>query len=192
MNIANRLTILRILCIPLFVVVVSAEATYGQVVIFGQALWWSRIWAMLLFVFASLTDWLDGYLARRYQLVTTFGKFADPLADKLLVITAFLMLLDSGNVPAWVVVVIVCRELAVTGLRILLVTEGEVLAAAWPGKIKTATQMLAIIFLLLNNFPFSLWGWPVAHTLLAICLLFTVYSGLDYFIKNWRVFQTIK
>ena len=74
MNIANRLTILRILCIPLFVVVVSAEATYGQVVIFGQALWWSRIWAMLLFVFASLTDWLDGYLARCYQLVTTFGK----------------------------------------------------------------------------------------------------------------------
>ena len=100
-----------------------------------------------------LQIFLDGYLARKYHLITNFGKFADPLADKLLVMTAFITLVGAGVIPMWIVAVIVCRELAVTGLRLLLVNDGEVLAAAWPGKVKTATQMLAIIFLLIDDFP---------------------------------------
>ncbi|NGS81684.1 CDP-diacylglycerol--glycerol-3-phosphate 3-phosphatidyltransferase, partial [Staphylococcus aureus] len=96
----------------------------------------------VIFALASITDWLDGKIARARGLVTNFGKFADPLADIMLVMTAFIMLVDQGKAPGWVVAIIVCRELAVTGLRLLLVEHGEVMAAAWPGKVKTATQMV--------------------------------------------------
>src|SRR5699024_11253826 len=117
-------------------------------------------------------------------LVTNFGKFADPLADKMLVMTAFIVLVEQGKAAAWIVAIIVCRELAVTGLRLLLVEDGEVMAAAWPGKIKTATQMVAIILLLINNIPFNLISIPVDQIMLYACLIFTIYSGADYFIKN--------
>jgi CDP-diacylglycerol--glycerol-3-phosphate 3-phosphatidyltransferase len=103
--------------------------------------------------------------------------------------TAFIMLVELGKAPAWVVAIIICRELAVTGLRLLLVEGGEVMAAAWPGKIKTATQMLAIIFLLIDNVPFNLIGVPVDQILLYVCLIFTIYSGVDYFAKNTAVFK---
>jgi CDP-diacylglycerol--glycerol-3-phosphate 3-phosphatidyltransferase len=145
--------------------------------------------ATIIFAIASFTDWLDGYIARAQGLVTNFGKFADPLADKMLVMTAFIMLVELGKAPAWVVAIIICRELAVTGLRLLLVEGGEVMAAAWPGKIKTATQMLAIIFLLIDNVPFNLIGVPVDQILLYVCLIFTIYSGVDYFAKNTAVFK---
>src|SRR5699024_10001406 len=117
--------------------------------------------AALIFAVASFTDWLDGYIARARGLVTNFGKFADPLADKMLVMTAFIMLVGLGYAPAWIVAVIICRELAVTGLRLLLVEDGEVMAAAWPGKVKTATQMLAIILLLIQNVPFTMINLPL-------------------------------
>ena len=124
---------------------------------------------------ASITDYLDGYLARKWKVVTNFGKFADPLADKMLVMTAFIMLVELKMVPAWIAAIIICRELAVTGLRLLLVENGgTVLAAAMPGKIKTFTQMFSIIFLLCH---LSIIG----TLLLYVALIFTAYSGYDYF-----------
>ncbi|ACG63259.1 TPA: CDP-diacylglycerol--glycerol-3-phosphate 3-phosphatidyltransferase [Streptococcus equi subsp. zooepidemicus] len=163
-NIPNLLTLARIVMIPLFLLITSFSKTVG----------W-HTFAAIIFAVASLTDYLDGYLARKWQIVTNFGKFADPLADKMLVMSAFIMLVGLELVPAWVSAVIICRELAVTGLRLLLVeTGGKVLAAAMPGKIKTVAQMLSIIFLLCH--------WTVLGTvLLYIALLFTIYSGYDYF-----------
>lgn len=163
-NIPNALTVGRILVIPIFILLLS--------------LWHhplSHQLSALIFALASLTDYLDGFLARKWQVVTNFGKFADPMADKILVMTAFIMLVELKMAPAWVVALIICRELAVTGLRLLLVENGgTVLAAAMPGKIKTFSQMFAIIFLLMH------WTLP-GQVLLYIALFFTLYSGYDYF-----------
>lgn len=163
-NIPNALTVGRILIIPVFLLVLTLwKNSFGHTI------------AALIFAVASATDYLDGYLARKWQVVTNFGKFADPMADKILVMTAFIMLVELGFAPAWVVAVIVCRELAVTGLRLLLVENGgTVLAAAMPGKIKTFSQMFAILFLLLH--------WQLlGQVTLYIALFFTIYSGYDYF-----------
>ncbi|QIL45904.1 CDP-diacylglycerol--glycerol-3-phosphate 3-phosphatidyltransferase [Vagococcus coleopterorum] len=189
MNLPNRLTVLRILMIPLFLIIASEKLFFGNMTILGTELPINQFIAMLIFAGASITDWLDGVIARSQGLVTNFGKFADPLADKMLVMSAFIVLVGQNKIAPWIVAVIVCRELAVTGLRLLLVEDGEVMAAAWPGKVKTATQMLAIIFLLLNNAPFQAIGFPFATILVYICLFFTVYSGVDYFIKNSHVFK---
>ncbi|HEM3545549.1 CDP-diacylglycerol--glycerol-3-phosphate 3-phosphatidyltransferase [Streptococcus suis] len=163
-NIPNALTIGRILVIPIFILLLTVwDSTISHVL------------AALIFTLASITDYLDGYLARKWQVVTNFGKFADPMADKILVMTAFIMLVELGFAPAWVVAIIICRELAVTGLRLLLVENGgTVLAAAMPGKIKTFSQMFAVIFLLLH------WN-VVGQITLYIALFFTLYSGYDYF-----------
>ncbi|HEL1587067.1 TPA: CDP-diacylglycerol--glycerol-3-phosphate 3-phosphatidyltransferase [Streptococcus suis] len=163
-NIPNALTLGRIAIIPIFII--------------SLTLWQSgagMAFAALLFALASATDYLDGYLARKWQVVTNFGKFADPMADKILVMTAFIMLVELSLAPAWVVAIIICRELAVTGLRLLLVENGgTVLAAAMPGKIKTFSQMFAIIFLLLQ--------WQLLGQItLYVALFFTLYSGYDYF-----------
>ncbi|MDR3156803.1 MAG: CDP-diacylglycerol--glycerol-3-phosphate 3-phosphatidyltransferase [Lactobacillales bacterium] len=190
MNVPNKLTVLRILLIPVFLLVIVGPFDWGMIEVSGISISLARIVAMFIFVVASLTDWLDGYLARQWNLVTNFGKFADPLADKMLVMTAFIVLVALNQAPAWIVSIIVMRELAVTGLRLLLVEDGEVIAAAWPGKIKTATQMFAIIFLLLEDLPFSLFtSFSVSQLLLYLSLIFTMYSGVDYFIKNREVFQ---
>lgn len=189
MNIANRLTIARIVMIPLFLLMMCfPKDALGMVSVLHSNLSVSWLLAMIIFTIASITDFLDGYLARKYHLITNFGKFADPLADKLLVMTAFITLVGAGVIPMWIVAVIVCRELAVTGLRLLLVNDGEVLAAAWPGKVKTATQMLAIIFLLIDDFPVKGLAFSIGTILLYVCLVATVYSGVDYFIKNKHVF----
>ena len=165
MNTPNKLTVARMIIVPFLVVFLLTG--WG-----GDA---NRYISLALFVGASVTDWFDGYLARKNNLVTNFGKFADPLADKMLVMTAFIMLVELGMVPAWIAAIIICRELAVTGLRLLLVENGgTVLAAAMPGKIKTFTQMFSII-LLLCHFEF------VGTILLYIALFFTLYSGYDYF-----------
>ncbi len=190
MNLPNRLTVIRIIMIPIFIVIVSGSFDWGQLSILGTTLPVVQLVGALIFALASLTDWLDGKIARARGLVTNFGKFADPLADKMLVMTAFILLVAQGKVPGWVAAIIVCRELAVTGLRLILVEEqGEVMAAAWPGKIKTATQMFAIIFLFLNNVPFARIGIPFDQILLYACLIFTIYSGVDYFVKNSEVFK---
>lgn len=189
LNLPNKLTVLRIFMIPLFIIMLAAPIHLGSIEVMGQTLLITHLLAAIIFAVASFTDWLDGQIARARGLVTNFGKFADPLADKMLVMTAFILLVELGKAPAWVVAIIVCRELAVTGLRLLLVEHGEVMAAAWPGKIKTATQMFAIIFLLLNNIPFAALNIPVDLILLYACLVFTIYSGTDYFIKNKDVFK---
>lgn len=188
-NLPNKLTVLRIFMIPVFLVVASEVLPMGDISILGTIVPVSQFIAMIIFAIASLTDWADGEIARAQGIVTNFGKFADPLADKMLVMSAFIVLVGQQKIAPWIVAVIVCRELAVTGLRLLLVEDGEVMAAAWPGKVKTATQMLAIIFLLINNAPFESLGIPVATILVYICLIFTVYSGIDYFVKNKHVFK---
>ena len=171
-QIPNVLTIGRILFIPLFILILTLGHSQG-----------SHLLAAVIFAVASITDYLDGYLARKWNVVSNFGKFADPMADKLLVMSAFIMLIELGMAPAWVVAIIICRELAVTGLRLLLVeTGGTVLAAAMPGKIKTFSQMFAIIFLLLH------WNL-IGQLLLYIALFFTIYSGYDYFKGSAYLFK---
>ncbi|MCI1892654.1 MAG: CDP-diacylglycerol--glycerol-3-phosphate 3-phosphatidyltransferase [Schleiferilactobacillus harbinensis] len=190
MNLPNKLTVFRIILIPVFILLLAIPWAWGSVVLLGTAIATNYLVAALVFIVASLTDLLDGKIARSQHLVTNFGKFADPLADKMLVMTAFIFLVELGKAPAWVVAIIVCRELAVTGLRLLIVEQsGTVMAAAWPGKIKTNTQMFAIIFLLLNNIGFSTLHIPFGEILLYICLFFTVYSGADYFIKGRHAFS---
>lgn len=188
MNLPNKLTALRILMIPLFMIITLFPFDWGTLAAAQSQIAVNQLIGAIIFAIASFTDWLDGYIARRDGLVTNFGKFADPLADKMLVATAMIVLVGQGLAPSWVVSIIISRELAVTGLRLLLVKEGEVMAAAWPGKIKTATQMVAIILLFLDNFPFQAIGIPVADIMLYLCLVFTIYSGVDYFIKNKHVF----
>lgn len=190
MNLPNKLTMFRIILIPFFILILAVPIFSGNVVWAGTTISVTRLIATIIFVVASLTDFLDGQIARRNHLVSNFGKFADPLADKMLVMTAFLFLVGLGDVPAWVAAIIVCRELAVTGLRLIIVeNEGQVIAAAWPGKIKTTTQMLSIILLFLNNVLFDAVNIPMALILLYTCLFFTIYSGADYFIKNRSVFS---
>lgn len=189
MNLPNQLTVLRILMIPIFIIILVFPFEWGVLAIAGVQLPVTHLVAAIIFAIASFTDWLDGYIARARGLVTNFGKFADPLADKMLVMTAFIMLVGLGYAPAWLVAIIICRELAVTGLRLLLVEDGEVMAAAWPGKVKTATQMLAIILLLIQNVPFSMLGFPLDQIMLYVCLAATIYSGVDYFAKNTHVFK---
>ncbi|MBM7708509.1 CDP-diacylglycerol--glycerol-3-phosphate 3-phosphatidyltransferase [Enterococcus lemanii] len=189
MNLPNQLTVLRIFMIPVFVIILAVPLDWGSLSVGGVTLAVTHLVAAIIFALASITDWLDGKIARSRGLVTNFGKFADPLADKMLVMSAFIMLVALDKAPAWVVAVIVCRELAITGLRLLLVEDGEVMAAAWPGKVKTATQMLAIILLLIQNIPFALFNVPLDQIMLYVCLIATVYSGVDYFVKNSHVFK---
>ncbi|MCH5462054.1 CDP-diacylglycerol--glycerol-3-phosphate 3-phosphatidyltransferase [Lactobacillus sp. LC28-10] len=190
MNLPNKLTIGRIILIPIFLIVLAVPMNWGSVVWLSTNVPVTQIVAAIIFAIASITDFLDGQIARRGHLVTNFGKFADPLADKMLVMTAFVLLVQMGMAPAWVVAIIVCRELAVTGLRLIIVeNNGQVMAAAWPGKIKTTSQMFSIILLLLNNVLFANWHFPLGTILLYVCLFFTIYSGIDYFVKNRSVFS---
>lgn len=192
MNIPNRITLSRIMLIPIFIVIMSVSFEWGEWNIGHDVLPVSHFVAAIIFAIASLTDWIDGYYARKYQLVTNLGKFLDPLADKLLVSAALILLVQINLAPAWVVIVIISREFAVTGLRLVAAGEGIVLAASHLGKIKTATQLIAITLLLLHNYPFSYINFPLATIMLYIALFFTVLSGLDYFIKNWHVMEDSK
>ena len=169
MNLANKLTMLRVLMIPAFLIVLYADFEGCKYV------------ALAIFAIASFTDFLDGYIARSRNLVTDFGKFMDPLADKVLVMTAMLMFVSWGQMPAWVLAVVLARELAVSGLRMIAATEGKVIAGAWSGKVKTASTMVCIILMLL---PIP----PVLNTVCwGIILVTTVYSGVEYFTKNKHV-----
>lgn len=188
MNLPNKLTMLRILMIPFYTFLLCLNSS-SKIMIIGTEVSLTYLIATIIFVVASITDFLDGQIARKNNLVTNFGKFADPMADKLLVITAFIFLAVDHVIPAWAVSIIVWRELAVTGLRLLLADHGEVVAAALPGKIKTFSQMIAIIFLNLNNVGFSSLKFPFAQIMFYIAVLFTVYSGFDYFYKNRSVFS---
>ena len=176
MNLPNKLSIARALCIPAIVILLYQHDRTCQII------------AGALFILASITDFLDGKIARKYNLVTDFGKFIDPVADKLLVLTTLLMLIEGGLTEAWVVIVILCRELAVDGLRMVAVSKGKVIAAGWLGKIKTTCQMILIsVLLLLNMGSFSSW-YMIALTAATVAM--TLVSGVDYFVRNRSVFQT--
>lgn len=166
MNTANKLTLTRVLMIPLFLVVLYLEFPFNQYI------------ALAVFVLASVTDFVDGYIARHYDQVTDFGKFMDPLADKLLVVAAMLWFVEAGRFPAWALLIVVAREFAVTGLRLIAVEAGRVIAAAWSGKIKTACTMVGICIMFL--FPNSI----VDVVVMAVIVFTTLYSGVEYFVKN--------
>lgn len=174
MNLPNKLTVLRVILIPFFVV--SLLAFDGQVQLM-------RNLAAGIFIVASLTDMLDGKIARKYNLVTNFGKFMDPLADKLLVCSALICLIQLRQLPAWMVIVIVSREFIISGFRLVAAEQGIVIAASYWGKFKTTFQMIAVILMIVNL--------PVLHLLTWICtwiaLILTVISLVDYISKNHRV-----
>ena len=187
MNLANRITLARIIAMPVvvFFQLVPWHALDGHVG--GFALTDRDLITTVLFLLATASDGIDGYLARKYHMITNFGKFLDPLADKVLVCASLIGLMAVSRVAAWIVIVVVTREFAVTGLRLVAADDGIVIAAGSLGKWKTRLQMIGIIALLLNNFPFSLWHFPFATIMIDLAALMTVISGVDYFVRNWKV-----
>ena len=166
MNLPNKLTLMRIILTPIFMAVLYwgfPGADYA---------------ALAIFMIASLTDLLDGKIARKYNLVTDFGKFADPLADKILVTAAMLWFVEVGRMPAWALLVVLLREFAVSGLRMIASDKGRVIAAGWSGKVKTAATMVCVILMFL----------PIPPAVNALCVgvivVTTLYSGVEYFLKN--------
>lgn len=176
MNLPNKLTLMRVVLIPIFLLV-----------LFLMQEPYNRYIATAIFVVASVTDFLDGYIARKYHMVSNFGKFMDPLADKLLVMAALVSMVAMKDLPAWVVIVILAREFAITGFRTLAMEANIVMAASWWGKIKTTTQMIMIILVLLQ-LPFAF--MPVVENVLVwLAVFFTVVSGVDYIVKNKQVLK---
>ncbi|NLX75790.1 MAG: CDP-diacylglycerol--glycerol-3-phosphate 3-phosphatidyltransferase [Clostridiaceae bacterium] len=184
MNLPNKLTVFRIILIPVFLILVLPVFN-GRTLLLVPAET-GRIIAAVVFVLASFTDYLDGKIARKRNCVTTFGKFLDPIADKLLVTSALMALIQLGDISAWAAVIIIAREFIVTGIRIMAASDGVVIAASSLGKAKTLIQMLAVFFILLRDFPFSMFtSVPVGRILLWIAVLLTIYSGYDYLKANW-------
>ncbi len=184
MNIANKLTLLRVVLVFVFMGII-----WLPILPFESSLWW----ALAIFIIASLTDFLDGYLARKLNLVTNLGKFMDPLADKMLVTVAMIAIIDKGYLlpagilPAWIVVFILLREFIVSGIRLVAAGENKVIAANYLGKIKTVLQMLMIIvYLIPVEIPFIK---GLAITLAFLALLFTLISGFEYIAQNKHIFK---
>lgn len=196
MNLANKLTMLRIFLVPIFLIFIAMKGIpYGTII------------ATLVFIIASLTDQLDGYIARSRNQITTFGKFMDPLADKLLVTAALISLVELGLIPSLAATIIIAREFAVSGLRTIAASEGKIIAASWWGKIKTVTQIIAILLLLIkvnigstqyltnlvNNHVGIKQFFDIAPNIfLILAVIITIISGIDYFIKNKKVLSMTK
>lgn len=179
MNLPNKLTIFRVILIPFFVL-----CFYLPVIPFNNVV------ACVIFCVASITDFLDGYLARRDGLITNFGKFMDPLADKLLVGAALICLIESGQLPAWAVVVIISREFIISGFRLIASDNGVVIAASYWGKFKTVTQMTMVILMLLN-FPGAIFP-VITRIVMWAAIILTVVSLVDYVLKNKDVLKDTK
>ncbi|QBP41428.1 CDP-diacylglycerol--glycerol-3-phosphate 3-phosphatidyltransferase [Paenisporosarcina antarctica] len=187
MNIPNQITVSRIIMIPIFVAFMLIDFGWGDLTLLGATLPVEHLIGAIIFIFAAVTDFIDGYYARKHNLVTKMGMFLDPLADKLLVSAALIILVELGFAPAWIVIIIISREFAVTGLRLILANEGEVVAAKQLGKIKMWTQIIAVSALLLHNIVFEMFSIPFATIMLYVTLIFTIWSGWDYFYANRRV-----
>lgn len=174
MTTATKITLVRVAFIPLYMVLMYLSGG-------APGIW---MWlALAVFIIASVTDYIDGHIARKYGQVTDFGKFLDPLADKLLVIAAMVMFCEWGVFPAWALMIVLTREFAVTGLRLVAVGKGTVIAAGWSGKVKTASTMISLCVLM--AFPTVGWlNWLV----IGVIVVTTLYSGIEYFIQNWKCF----
>lgn len=174
MNLPNKLTLLRVVLIPVFVILLLLEGGQNYTL---------RIAALIVFCIASFTDFLDGQIARRNHLVTNFGKFMDPLADKLLVCSALICMIELGQLPSWYVITVIAREFIISGFRLVAADSGIVIAASWWGKFKTTFQMFTVILLILNI--------PALHTvtmiIAGIAFVLTLVSLLDYIAKNYKV-----
>ncbi|WP_235069990.1 CDP-diacylglycerol--glycerol-3-phosphate 3-phosphatidyltransferase [Turicibacter sp. TJ11] len=193
MNLANKLTLLRIILIPFFIVCFYIpNLMMNTVSVNSYLIPYANLLGLVIFLLAAITDFIDGYIARKYNLITDFGKFMDPLADKLLVTAALLILLENGLISAWVVFVILAREFIVTGFRTIAAAKGVVIAAGWLGKIKTVVQFIMISTLLLLNYPFELFNWPVDRVFVALAVVLTVASGVEYIYKNMNIFDGAK
>lgn len=172
MTTATKITLVRVAFIPVYMLLMYLSG--GQ-----PGLW---MWLGLgVFIIASLTDYVDGYIARKYAQVSDFGKFLDPLADKLLVIAAMTMFCQWGILPAWALMIVLTREFAVTGLRLVAVGKGTVIAAGWSGKVKTACSMVGLCVMM--AFPSITW---LCWGIIAVIIVTTVYSGIEYFVRNWK------
>lgn len=172
MTTANKITIVRIILIPIYLVLAYTGNTY---------------WALGMYILACLSDTLDGYIARHYQQVTDFGKFMDPLADKMLVLAAMIFFVEKGLMPGWAVAIVLFREFAVSGLRLVAVEQQRVIAAAWSGKIKTGVTMVGLGVMLVFG-QYEILNWIIV----GLIVLTTVYSGVEYFYKNRDVFKDVK
>lgn len=168
MTTASKITLARVALIPVFMALLLLD--YNWI-------------ALAVFIVASLTDFVDGYIARHCNQVSDFGKFLDPLADKLLVTAAMLVFVQWGRMPSWVVMIVLTREFAVSGLRMVAASGGKVLAAGWSGKIKTFSTMVGLCFMMV--FPILWLDWLV----IAVITVTTLYSGVEYFVKNWSVIK---
>ncbi len=172
MTTASKITLIRVVFIPVYMLFMYLSG--GQ-----PGLW---MWISLgVFIIASLTDYVDGHIARKFNQVSDFGKFLDPLADKLLTIAAMTMFCEWGVFPAWALMIVLTREFAVTGLRLVAVGKGKVIAAGWSGKIKTASTMIGLCFMM--GFPTIDW---LGAIVVAVIVITTVYSGVEYFVQNWN------
>lgn len=172
MTTASKITLARVAMIPVFMVTMYLSG--------GQRGIWLYL-SLAIFIIASCTDFVDGYIARHYNQITDFGKFLDPLADKLLTIAAMTMFCEWGVFPAWALMIVLAREFAVTGLRLVAVQKGTVIAAGWSGKIKTASTMVGLCVMM------AVPGIPVLNGIvIAIIVLTTLYSGIEYFVQNWN------
>ena len=182
MTTANKLTLLRMALIPVFLGVLYAGFPGSRYVALG------------VFVVASLTDTLDGYIARHYNQITNFGKFMDPLADKVLVMAAMCWFVEEGRMPGWVLAVVLLREFAVSGMRLVAVEQGRVIAAGWSGKVKTAATMVCLCLMLLIGAPGPEDSAPDFVALISnvVIVATTLYSGVEYFVKNHDVFKNAK
>ncbi len=180
MNTANKLTILRVVLVPVFLAFMMMDGFAWQMA------------ALITFIIASLTDMLDGQIARKCNQITTFGKFADPLADKMLITAAFLGFMAQGVINVWAVMIMLVREFMVSGVRLAAVSEGEVIAASFWGKFKTVSQMVAVIaaFLVLNipAVPETA-AYIITNVFVWISVVLTVLSGIDYLVNNWKLMK---
>ena len=172
MTTASKITLIRVAFIPVYMLLMYLSG--------GQPGIWMWI-GLGVFIVASLTDYIDGHIARKYNQVSDFGKFLDPLADKLLVIAAMAMFCEWGQMPAWALMLVLTREFAVTGLRLVAVGKGKVIAAGWSGKVKTASTMIGLCVMM----AFPNVGW-LSMAVIAVIVITTVYSGVEYFIQNWN------
>ncbi|MDR0818316.1 MAG: CDP-diacylglycerol--glycerol-3-phosphate 3-phosphatidyltransferase [Oscillospiraceae bacterium] len=177
MTTANKLTLFRVALIPLFMLAMLSSFPYSDIVALG------------IFIIAGITDHIDGYVARKYNQVTTFGKFIDPLADKLLVTAALLMLVEGGQMPSCAAMIIIAREFAVSGLRLVAAAQGVVIAAGTSGKVKTVVSIVAICFMItefLHNFEIIPGILTVDTAAIILMIVTTLWSGIEYFVRNWK------